>query len=67
VREDLEILYTTEASVTVEAIGGTIKVDSSAGQGTCVVVTLPIAPGPDQEIESFLGPPQELGSPTSPA
>jgi signal transduction histidine kinase len=51
----------------VEALGGTIKVDSSAGQGTCVVVTLPIAPGPDQEIESFLGPPQELGSPTSPA
>jgi hypothetical protein len=28
VREDLEILYTTEASVTVEAIGGEITIDS---------------------------------------
>jgi signal transduction histidine kinase len=51
----------------VEALGGTIKIDSSAGSGTCVVVTLPIAAEPDQEIENFLGPPQELGSPTSPA
>lgn len=51
----------------VEALGGTIEVDSSAGSGTCVVVTLPIATEPDQEIENFLGPPQELGSPTSPA
>jgi hypothetical protein len=41
-------------------------VGSSAGSGTCVVVTLPIATEPDQEIENFLGPPQEL-SPTSPA
>jgi PAS domain S-box-containing protein len=51
----------------VEALGGTIKIDSSAGSGTCVVATLPIATGPDQEIENFLGPPQELGSPMSPA
>ena len=27
----------------VEALGGTIKIDSSAEQGTCVVVTLPLA------------------------
>ena len=51
----------------VEALGGTIKIDSSAGSGTCVIVTLPIAIEPDQEIENFLGPPQEPGSPTSPA
>jgi GAF domain-containing protein len=42
----------------VEALGGTIKIDSSAGTGTCVVVTLPIAMKPDQEIESLLRPPQ---------
>jgi signal transduction histidine kinase len=51
----------------VEALGGTIKIDSSAGSGTCVVATLPIATEPDQEIKNFLRPPQELGSPTSPA
>jgi signal transduction histidine kinase len=51
----------------VEALGGTIKIDSSAGRGTGVVVTLPIATEPDQEIENLLGPPRELGSPTSPA
>jgi signal transduction histidine kinase len=51
----------------VEALGGTIKIDSSAGSGTCVVVTLPIATEPDQEIENFLGPPQELWSPVRPA
>ncbi|MDX6407035.1 MAG: hypothetical protein QOE13_106 [Gaiellaceae bacterium] len=51
----------------VEALGGTIKIDSSAGSGTCVVVTLPIATEPDQEIGNFLGTPQELASPTSPA
>jgi GAF domain-containing protein len=51
----------------VEALGGTINIDSSAGRGTCVVVTLPIATEPDQEIQSFLRPPQEPGSlPTSP-
>ena len=51
----------------VEALGGTIKVDSAPGSGTCVVVTLPIATEPDQQIENLLGPPQELASPTSPA
>ena len=50
----------------VEALGGTIKIDSSAGCGTCVVATLPIATEPDREIENVLGPPQELGSPTGP-
>jgi signal transduction histidine kinase len=49
----------------VEALGGTITIDSSAGKGTCVVVTLPIATKPDQEIENFLGPPQQPGSPRS--
>lgn len=51
----------------VEALGGSITIDSSAGGGICVVVTLPIATEPDQEIENLLGPPLELGSPTSPA
>ncbi len=51
----------------VEALGGTITIDSVAGEGTCVAVTLPIAAEPDQEIENFRGPPQELESPTSPA
>ena len=51
----------------VEALGGTIKIDSSAGSGTCVVVTLPIATEPDQEIDNFLRPPQAPGSPPSPA
>jgi len=51
----------------VEALGGTIKIDSSAGSGTCVVVTLPIATKPHQEIENLLVPPQELRSPRSPA
>jgi hypothetical protein len=41
----------------VEALGGTIKIDSSAGSGTSVVATLPIATEPDQEIENFIGPP----------
>jgi PAS domain S-box-containing protein len=50
----------------VEALGGTIKIDSSAGCGTCVVATLPIATKPDQEIENVLGPPQELRSPIGP-
>jgi signal transduction histidine kinase len=51
----------------VEALGGTIKIDSSAGSGTCVIVTLPIATEPDQQIENVRGPPHELESPTSPA
>jgi signal transduction histidine kinase len=51
----------------VEALGGTITIDSSVGSGTCVVVTLPVATEPDQKIENFPGAPQELGSPTSPA
>ncbi len=33
----------------VEALGGTIKIDSPAGGGTSVVVTLPSATGPDQD------------------
>jgi glucose-6-phosphate-specific signal transduction histidine kinase len=44
----------------VEALGGTIKIDSTARSGTCVVVTLPIASKLDQEIENFLGPSQSL-------
>jgi signal transduction histidine kinase len=47
----------------VEALGGTIKIDSSARCGTCVAVTLPIGSNPDQVIENVLGPPQELRSP----
>jgi PAS domain S-box-containing protein len=50
----------------VEALGGTIEIDSSAGCGTCVVATLPIASKPDQEIENVLRPPQELRSPMGP-
>jgi len=37
----------------VEALGGTITIDSSAGNGTRVAVTLPIASNPNQETESF--------------
>jgi signal transduction histidine kinase len=51
----------------VEALGGTIEIDSSAGSGTSVVVTLPIATEPDPEIDRFLSLPEEPGSPTSPA
>jgi len=52
----------------VEALGGTIAIDSSAGKGTCVVVTLPIVTEPDQElVENILALPHELASPTSQA
>jgi GAF domain-containing protein len=51
----------------VEALGGTIKIDSAVGSGTGIVVTLPIATEPDQDLENVLGPPQALGSPASPA
>jgi PAS domain S-box-containing protein len=37
----------------VEALGGTITIDSPAGGGTSVVVTLPSATGPDRETKSF--------------
>ena len=36
----------------VEALGGTIAIESVAGEGTCVAVTLPIATEPDQEIKA---------------
>jgi signal transduction histidine kinase len=40
----------------VEALGGTIMIDSSAGSGTCVVVTLPIATEPNRRIDQRLPP-----------
>jgi signal transduction histidine kinase len=43
----------------VEALGGTIKIDSASGSGTCVVVTLPSVIEPDRVIEDF--PPQSQG------
>jgi PAS domain S-box-containing protein len=49
----------------VEALGGTITIDSTAGRGTCIVVTIPMEP--DQEIESVVRPRREPKSQTSPA
>ena len=46
----------------VEALGGAIRIDSPAGRGTGVVVTLPIATEPAQETVNLLGPPQAPGS-----
>jgi signal transduction histidine kinase len=43
----------------VEALGGSIKIDSASGSGTCVVVTLPSVIEPDRVIEDF--PPQSQG------
>jgi len=51
----------------VEALGGSITIDSVAGEGTCVAVTLPLATEAAPGIENFLDPPQDLESPTSPA
>jgi signal transduction histidine kinase len=51
----------------VEALGGTTTIDSSAGKGTCIVVTLPIGTEPDQEIENVPPAPHEPESWTSPA
>jgi signal transduction histidine kinase len=51
----------------VEALGGTIKIDSPADSGTSVVVTLPIAAEPAQENDNFRRPPPEPGSPMRPA
>ncbi len=48
----------------VEALGGAITVDSPAGEGTCIIVTLPIKTTPEQTIED-IGPTHELRSPTS--
>jgi signal transduction histidine kinase len=38
----------------VEALGGAIKIDSSAGSGTCLAATLPIAPELVQENANVL-------------
>jgi signal transduction histidine kinase len=46
----------------IEALGGTITIESPAGKGTCIAVTLPIATEPGEAIENLLVPTQELGS-----
>jgi signal transduction histidine kinase len=50
----------------VEALGGTIEIDSPAGSGTRIVATFPVAVEAADDIESVRGPPQELKSSTSP-
>jgi PAS domain S-box-containing protein len=50
----------------VEALGGTITIDSIAGRGTFIVVTLPIPAEPDQEIGT-VGPQREPESEPSSA
>jgi len=49
----------------VEALGGTIEIDSAMGSGTCVAVTLPNVIEPDRAVEDFPPQPQEPGSLTS--
>ena len=51
----------------VEALGGTIRIDSPAARGTCVVATFPTAAGPDRPVEPSLRPPREPASPAGPA
>jgi signal transduction histidine kinase len=51
----------------VEALGGTIKIDSASGSGTCVVVTLPSVIEPDRVIEDFPPQSQDRRSLTDPA
>ena len=46
----------------VEALGGTIKIDSPLKRGTSIAVTLPIASGPDPEVANVLGLPAGLMS-----
>jgi PAS domain S-box-containing protein len=51
----------------VEALAGTITIDSTAGRGTCIVVTLPIPTELDQEMEEVFRPKREPETQTSPA
>jgi signal transduction histidine kinase len=46
----------------VEALGGTIKIDSPAGKGTRLAVALPAATQPDQELQHFLGPRESVST-----
>jgi PAS domain S-box-containing protein len=48
----------------VEALGGTITIDSAAGRGTCIRVTLPIATELGQETENVMRPQREPVPPT---
>ena len=49
----------------VEALGGSIAIESSAGRGTRIAVKLPIGGDPGVELEDVLGS-QELDSPAGP-